>query len=75
MLVRLDSQKLKQTRIDRNLTLEFVAEQGNTTERYLRDLESGRKFNPSAAILFGIAQSLSVPMETLITQDTQEEDR
>ena len=68
-MVRLDSQKLKQTRIDRNLTVEFVAEQGNTTERYLRDLESGRKFNPSAAILFGIAQSLSVPMEDLITQE------
>ena len=75
MLVRLDSQKLKQARIDRNLTLEFVAEQGNTTPRYLRDLESGRKFNPSVAILFGIAQSLSVPMEALITQETQEEDR
>lgn len=74
-MVRLDSRKLKQTRIERNLTLEFVAEQGNTTERYLRDLESGRKFNPSAAILFGIAQSLSVPMEDLITQETQEEDR
>ena len=68
-MVKLDSQKLKQTRIDRNLTVEFVAEQGNTTERYLRDLESGRKFNPSAAILFGIAQSLSVSMEDLITQE------
>ena len=68
-MVRLDSQKLKQTRIDRNLTVEFVAEQGNTTERYLRDLECGRKFNPSAAILFGIAQSLSVSMEDLITQE------
>lgn len=71
-MVRLDSQKLKQARIDRNLTLEIVAERGNTTERYLRDLESGRKNNPSAAILFKIAQSLSVPMESLITQ---EEDR
>ena len=74
-MVRLDSQKLKQARIDRNLTLEFVAEQGNTTPRYLRDLESGRKFNPSIAILFGIARSLSVPMEELITQVIPEEDR
>ena len=68
-MVKLDSNKLRQARIARNLSLEFVAEKGNTIERYLRELESGRKSNPSAAILFGIAQSLAVSMEELIVRE------
>ena len=35
--------------------------------RYVRDMEKGKKNNPSAAMVYGLSTALEVPMETLMT--------
>ena len=44
----------------------MLAELCNTSERYLRDLEAGRKNNPSAALVFQFSDILDVPMHELM---------
>ena len=43
-----------------------LAEQAGTTDRYIRDLETGRKKNPSAVLLCQLCGELGVPMESLM---------
>lgn len=38
----------------------------DTTERYIRDLEAGRKYDPSARIVYRCAVFLGVAMEELM---------
>jgi len=64
---------LKKLRKSMKITQSQLAEAANTTERYLRDLESGRKHAPSAGIVYGIANALGVPMEELMTEEPEEE--
>ena len=44
-MISLDGEKLRSLRKARKLTQESMAEFANTTDRYLRDLESGKKSN------------------------------
>lgn len=66
MQVKLNAGKLKAIRKARKLTQSGLAEQSGSTDRYIRDLESGRKDNPSAALLFQMCSALGVSMDELM---------
>ena len=74
MLVKFDAQKLRAARVNRHMTQESLAERCNTTDRYIRDLETGRKNMPSAALVCRLSLALDVPMESLM-EITQEKER
>jgi len=64
--------RLKEARLKKNMTQDFLAERCNTSDRYIRDLERGRKTRPSAEMLCLLATSLEIPMEELV--DVKEEE-
>ena len=66
MLAKFDAQKLRAARMNRQMTQESLAEQCNTTDRYIRDLETGRKNMPSAALVCRLSLALDVSMESLM---------
>ena len=74
MLAKFDAQKLRAARVNRQMTQESLAEQCNTTDRYIRDLETGRKNMPSATLVCRLSLALDVPMESLM-EITQEKER
>ena len=74
MLAKFDAQKLRAARVNRQMTQESLAEQCNTTDRYIRDLETGRKNMPSAALVCRLSLVLDVSMESLM-EITQEKER
>lgn len=73
MQVYFNGQKFKAVRKDRNLSQIRLAEQADTTERYLRDLEHGVKDNPSAAVVYRLSSALQVQMEELMLVREDEE--
>ena len=73
MQVYFNGQKFKSVRQDRNLSQIRLAEQADTTERYLRDLEHGVKDNPSAAVVYRLSSALQVQMEELMVVREDEE--
>ena len=66
MLAKFNANKLRSARMKRGMTQEALAERCNTTDRYIRDLESGRKESPSAALVCQFSQALDIPMEALM---------
>jgi len=72
MQVIFRSDRLKLARLKKRLTQEDLAAQCNTSDRYVRDLECGRKKNPSAEMLCLLAASLDVPMEELVDVKQEE---
>lgn len=58
--------RLKEARQKKNMTQEELAERCNSSDRYIRDLESGKKRHPSAAMVFQIASTLGISAETLV---------
>ena len=73
MQVIFHSRRLKEARLLKKMTQETLAERCNTSDRYIRDLEQGRKTHPSAKMLCLLASSLDIPMEELV-DITPEED-
>ena len=71
-MVILNGSKLREIRISKNIRQSDVAEAAETTERYIRELESGRKCDPSARIVYGCASCLGVAMEDLMTVREEE---
>ena len=67
MQAKLNAGKLKALRMGRKLTQEMLAEQVDTTDRYIRALEQGSKNNPSASLLYRVSYALGVSMEELMT--------
>ena len=65
MQVVFQYERLKEARLKKNLTQEELAERCGSSDRYIRDLEKGRKINPSADLVCQIASALDIPMETL----------
>lgn len=72
MVVKLNADKLQAIRMSRNMTQSYVAERGDTTERYIRDLESGKKVNPSANVLCRICRVLGVSMDDVMEIQQEE---
>ena len=66
MQVIFRSDQLKRARLKKKLTQEDLAAQCNTSDRYIRDLECGRKTRPSAEMVCLLATSLEIPMEDLV---------
>ena len=66
------SDRLKRARMNKNMTQEDLAARCNTSDRYIRDLERGRKTHPSAEMLCMLAASLDITMEELV--DVTQED-
>ena len=73
MLAKFNAEKLRVARMERNITQEMLAERCDTTDRYIRDLESGRKDMPSAALVCRFSLALDVPMESLMDIVQEEE--
>ena len=73
MQVIFRSDRLKRARLKKKLTQEDLAAQCNTSDRYVRDLECGRKKHPSAEMLCLLAASLEIPMEELV--DVRQEEQ
>ena len=73
MLAKFNAEKLRVARMERNITQEMLAERCDTTDRYIRDLEAGRKDMPSAALVCRFSLALDVPMESLMDIVQEEE--
>ena len=74
MTVTFLHQRLRQKRREKHLTQEMLAEQCDCSVRYLRDLETGVKGNPSAVLLFHIVCALGVSPEELISVEQTQQD-
>ena len=66
-------ERLKEARRNKNMTQEELAERCGSSDRYIRDLEKGRKVHPSAEVICQIASALEIPMEALIEAGQEEE--
>ena len=67
MLAKFDHEKFREERKKR-ITQIKLAEEANTSVRYVRDLEHGKKKNPSATLLYQIAVAMGVPMDSFIIE-------
>lgn len=65
-MVMLDGPKMQMLRKAMNKTQAELDVAADTTERYIRDLEVGRKYDPSARIVYRCAVFLGVAMEELM---------
>ncbi len=61
MQVTFRHERLKEARMKKNMTQEMLAECCNTSDRYIRDLERGRKSH------------LEIPMEELVDMEQEKE--
>ena len=66
MRVRFNGKGFKAVRKQRHISQITLAEQTETTERYLRELENGRMDNPSAAMVYRFSVILNQPMEAFM---------
>ena len=73
MQVVFQYERLKEARLKKNLTQEELAERCGSSDRYIRDLEKGRKVHPSATVVCQIASVLEIPMEALFDPGQEEE--
>lgn len=73
MLAKFNAQKLRAARERQCLTQEALAERCDTTDRYIRDLETGRKDMPSAALVCRLSLALGLPMEDLMEINEEKE--
>lgn len=60
--------EIKRWRVEKNLKQSELAEQAQITQAYLSGLETGRKQNPSLAVLTRIAKALGKPVAELVPQ-------
>lgn len=65
MVVLFQNEVLRQRRKELGITQEALAEHCDCSPRYLRNLETGMKHNPSAALVRQIAFVLQISMEDL----------
>ena len=73
MQVVFQYERLKEARLKKNLTQEELAERCGSSDRYIRDLEKGRKVNPSADLVCQIASVVEIPMAALFDPGQEEE--
>lgn len=51
----------------------MLAEQGDTSERYIRDLERGQKRNPSASVVCSLSRALGLAAMDELMEITEED--
>lgn len=66
MIVLFAAKKLQLERKRRDLTQAMLAERADTSERYVRSLETHEKKNPSAVMVFRLSRALQLNMEDLM---------
>jgi transcriptional regulator with XRE-family HTH domain len=64
-------QRIRECRLERGYTQEMLATKAGLGEKYLQNLEAGRRANPGIEVLNQIAQALEVHVFVLLY--TQEE--
>ena len=57
--------RIKEVRLNKNISLKHLSEQTDISRAYLYDLENNRRVNPSLRILDEIAQALDVNIKDL----------
>ena len=57
--------RIKEIRINKNVSLKRLSEQTDISRAYLYDLENNRKTNPTLQVLFEIANALKVNVKDL----------
>lgn len=72
MEVLFDAKKLQSERKQHDLTQAMLAERAETSERYVRSLETSKKVNPSAVIVFRLSRVLQITMDDLMTVRQEE---
>ena len=68
MEARFNASYFKSQRKRKNISQSSLADMADTSERYIRDLEKGKKTNPSASLLFRLSMAMEIPMENLMTR-------
>jgi len=71
MLAEFSGKKLRDARKKKNISQEVLAEQADLGDRYIRELESGRKSNPSAVLVYRMANTLEISMEELMDSSSE----
>ena len=59
-------QRIRELRLERGFTQEMLATKAGLGEKYLQNLEAGRRTNPGIAVLNQIANALQVPVAELL---------
>ena len=72
MLAKFDYKKFREERKKR-ITQTKLAELANTSVRYVRDLEKGKKKNPSANLMYQITAAMGLPMDSFIMEYDEQE--
>lgn len=57
----------------KKLSQAMLAEQGDTSERYIRDLERGQKRNPSASVVCSLSRALGLAAMDELMEITEED--
>ena len=74
MLANFSGERLHKIRKYQNMPQAELANRAETTIRYVRALEKGKKRKPSAELVCKLAIALDVPMETLMQIQPEEND-
>lgn len=73
MQAKFNGQKVRTLRKMKKLSQAMLAEQGDTSERYIRDLERGQKRNPSASVVCSLSRALGLAVMDELMEITEED--
>lgn len=73
MQAKFNGQKVRTLRKMKKLSQAMLAEQGDTSERYIRDLERGQKRNPSASVVCSLSRALALAAMDELMEITEED--
>lgn len=73
MQAKFNGQKVRTLRKMKKLSQAMLAEQGDTSERYIRDLERGQKRNPSASVVCSLSLALGLAAMDELMEITEED--
>lgn len=73
MQAKFNGQKVRTLRKMKKLSQAMLAEQGDTSERYIRDLERGQKRNPSASVVCSLSRELGLAAMDELMEITEED--
>ena len=72
MVVKFNAEHLKSTRDHKNISQMRLAELCDSSDRYIRALELGKRENPSAVLVWHLSHALEVRMEDLMLKQEGE---
>ena len=72
MVVKFNAEHLKSTREQKNISQMRLAELCDSSDRYIRALELGKRGNPSAVLVWHLSHALEVRMEDFMLKQEGE---